>query len=479
MRYHAAAMTETKTTPSLESLRIDRGGHRFTPRKRSPWPRVAVLAVVVLAVVGWTQRDRLARMVGGGLGAIEVRTGVAVKTRPAASLELTSASGYVVPRREASLASRHAARLVDLLVDVGDRVEKDQVIARLEDDVWRNRRDLAAAEVREAESTVKAASDDVAVAQKRIERLERDIEEAAARVGETEAEIVEARRVVGVGRRLEQRGAGTTDAREKAVNELARLLKVKTSREAAVATMRGERDLAAGQREASAARRVVEQRKLETARVRLKEAEDDLADTIVRAPFAGVVTRKEADVGEVVVPALAGGGSNRGAVVHVVDFSSLEMEVDVFERDIGLVVSGRPARIFLDSRPNEPFPGRVRQVVPTADRSKATVQVKVSFDRLDEGVLPEMGGRVVFLREEPEGDERPFVTAPAGAVVTRDGARGVFTVAAGVVRFRTVEVGARRGDRIVIASGLKGGERVVIEPPPELADGTRVEIADV
>ena len=177
-----------------------------------------------------------------------------------------------------------------------------------------------------------------------------------------------------------------------------------------------------------------------------------------------------------VAPVNAAGSTTRGALVTLADFASLEMEVDVIERDIGKVAEGLPCRITLDSR-DAPYAGHVRQVVPTADRTRGTVQVKVAFDALDAHVLPEMSGRVEFLDEGAEdvvlGRDR--VLLDERALVRSGGAVRVLVVRDGAVESVAVELrGDTDGGRVEVASGLRGGEEVVLAPPPGLADGTAV-----
>ena len=213
----------------------------------------------------------------------------------------------------------------------------------------------------------------------------------------------------------------------------------------------------------------------------LRETRTRREDAFIRATFRGRVLRKEAEVGEVIAPATVGGGSTRGALLTLADFDTLEMEVDVFERDVSRVKEGAPARIVLDAYPESPFPGRVRQVVPTADRQKATVQVKVSFDRADPRVLPEMGGKAVFLAEGTKvSGEADRVVVPSAALREAAGRSGVWILereGTGTrVRFVPVKTGPRDGDGVVALSGLSGGERVVLDPPADLKDGELVTV---
>jgi RND family efflux transporter MFP subunit len=219
------------------------------------------------------------------------------------------------------------------------------------------------------------------------------------------------------------------------------------------------------------------------ARKRSAEAALQLAraneeNTIVRAPFTGTVLRKDAEVGEVVAPSV-GGGLTRGAVVTMADLSTLEVEVDVNEAYIARIASGRPARITLDAYPDTTFRGEVRQVVPTADRQRATVQVKVSILDHDPRILPEMGAKVDFLeperRESAGATPRASVRVPAAAVRSDGGATFVWLVRDGRLAKRPVTTGPESGGFLEIRSGLNGGEQVLTGGVDEPKDGMRVK----
>ena len=212
------------------------------------------------------------------------------------------------------------------------------------------------------------------------------------------------------------------------------------------------------------------------AQVRLAEA--NLENTRVRAPFTGTVLRKDAEVGEIVAPSSAGGGLTRTAIVTMADLSTLEVEVDVNEAYIAQIGGAQPARITLDAYPDTSFSGRVRQVVPTADRQKATVLVKVSILDRDPRILPEMGAKVVFDAQNAQAQAAPRrVFVPKAALVSAGGASSVWVIEDGAVRRRTVDVGPARGDRIEVRQGLSGGETLVLDPPAGLKDGSKVKLS--
>ena len=218
---------------------------------------------------------------------------------------------------------------------------------------------------------------------------------------------------------------------------------------------------------------------LNAAHAVVEQAEVDLENTRVRAPFDGTVLRKDAEVGEIVAPSSAGGGLTRTAIVTMADLATLEVEVDVNEAYIAQIQNGQAARITLDAYPDTSFNGRVRQVVPTADRQKATVQVKVSILDRDPRILPEMGAKVVFVR----GSDKLMAVAarrvevPAAALVREGTAARVWVVEDGRARSRTVDPGPEHDGKVEIRSGLSGGESVVLRPPAGLKDGARVRAA--
>lgn len=214
----------------------------------------------------------------------------------------------------------------------------------------------------------------------------------------------------------------------------------------------------------------------EAARADVQLAEVNLENTRVRAPFDGTVLRKDAEVGEFVAPASAGGGLTRTAIVTMADLATLEVEVDVNEAYISQVHNGQAARITLDAYPDTSFAGSARQVVPTADRDKATVLVKVSILDRDPRILPEMGAKVTFLNQGgPAVAAAPRrVSVPADAVVSNGDRSSVWIVHQGRAEQRDVEVGPANGNRVEIRRGLEGGESVMLDPPPGLRNGTRV-----
>ena len=222
--------------------------------------------------------------------------------------------------------------------------------------------------------------------------------------------------------------------------------------------------------------------RVDAAAAGLRVAQANLENTYVRAPFSGTVLRKEAEVGEVVAPSV-GGGLTRGAVVTMADLATLEVEVDVNEAYIARVHSGQQARITLDAYPDTAFRGAVRQIIPTADRQRATVQVKVSILDRDARILTEMGAKVEFLetpRAAAAGSaqpvERPRIIVPADAVRSENGRDVVWIVRDGRLQRRDVDAGPVSGNFREIRSGLSGGEQLLVGGIGTPKEGQRVKV---
>jgi RND family efflux transporter MFP subunit len=407
----------------LGKLKLDRDP---PPAVRRAFGRNLVLVVVALAVV-----VAIVLFARGG-SAPEVQTAVAAPLdagggQPAAGSVSVTANGYVVARTRASVSAKVPGRLQTLSVDEGSTVAKGDIIARLENADYQ-------AAVAEAEAGLSSAQALVIEAQAERDQMRREAERMRnlkatnpGLIAEQDVDAAESR-------------AAQTEARTR-------------SAEARVGA-------------ASAS---------------LRFARANLDNTYIRAPFAGTVLRKEAEVGEVVAPSV-GGGLTRGAVVTLADLRTLEVEVDVNEAYIARIRHEQPARITLDAYPDTAFRGTVRQVVPTADRQRATVQVKVAIQDRDPRILPEMGARVDFLEEPRETVAEPAAGAarfrlPAGAVREHEGRTVVWLVREGRLEAREVSAGPVSGGFREIRSGLSGGELVLTGGVEAPEPGMRVKAA--
>jgi RND family efflux transporter MFP subunit len=199
---------------------------------------------------------------------------------------------------------------------------------------------------------------------------------------------------------------------------------------------------------------------------------------IIRAPFSGVAISKDAQPGEMVSPVSAGGGFTRTGICTLVDMRSLEIEVDVNESYINRVLPAQPVTAVLDAYPDWQIPARVITPVPTADRQKATVLVRIAFTELDPRILPDMGVKVTFLRDASQAGEaaRPVALVPKSAVRSTNGTSHVFVLRQETVERRAIQTGGADGDRLEVIAGLSAGDRVVISPPDTLADGVPVVV---
>lgn len=463
----------------LQSLKIERPTPGARRPRRSPWPlRVVVLGG--LAGAGWLFGPAL-------LGAADrlrlptVRTFVVTAATPAASAAVrgTAANGYVVAARRAALSSDVPGRIVELAVREGSVVKKGDIVARLFADEFR-------AALQRAEADLDAAG--AAVARAKAARLASaaDLEQALA----------------------SQQNADAQDAVNAALLAFAEQERVRTAELARTeAGAQRDADRARSEAEAAAARRRASQASLaasastaEVARQRLAVATGDVAvaeaqlasaaasrdlakatldKTDVRAPFDGIVVLKDAEVGEVVSPNVQGGNNARGAVCTMVDFDSLEVQANVPETTLASVRLGAPADVFLDAYPDERYAGTVDRIWPTADRQKATIEVRVKLERRDERLRPEMGVRIVFrAADAPEPDSsaaKAAMLVPEEALVTIDGVIGAFVLERDTVRFSSVTAGERRNGRIAVQAGLSPNQRIVLAPPASLKSGDRVQ----
>jgi RND family efflux transporter MFP subunit len=336
------------------------------------------------------------------------------------------ATGYITARRQATVSTQITGTLTQVLIEEGDRVEKGQVIARLEDSSLRAGLNVAQA----------------------------NIQSAQAQVAHAQAQLAQA----------------TADSRRQDELAASGMVSKQAAEQARTAVATFAAQLDARRREADAAR------------AQLASAQVNYDYTYVRAPFAGIVTAKTAQVGEIVSPLSAGGGFTRTGVGTIVDMDSLEVGVDVNESFIGQVKADMPAEAVLDAYPDWKVPAHVIAIVPSADRGKATVKVRVALEQKDARMVPDMGVRVSFLGSKPAATPAQApkgVLVPPQAVVQRDGQSVVFVVADGKAVQRSVKPAPQDlGSMKLLPDAVKVGERVVVSPPPSLKDGSDVSIKE-
>jgi len=401
----------------LGQLRINRNDTPPPSRRRWLILGLALGFVVLLALIGWR--------LGGpsDLPVVETARAVALGGPGSSAVSVLDASGYVVARRMATVSAKIIGKVEEVLIEEGMHVSEGQVLARLEPiDV------------------------DAQLALSRSQ-----LESARSQLASIEAQLTEA---------------------EANVKRLQALV-------AQALVSRAQYDQAIAARDSLRAQLATAQRNVTVSRNALRITEINKDNTIVRAPFAGVVIAKAAQPGEIISPAAAGGGFTRTGICTIVDMDSLEVEVDVGEAYIGRVQPKMPVEAVLNAYPEWKIPAEVIAIIPTADRGKATVKVRIALHAKDARIVPDMGVKVGFL-EAPQTDSTPEaatgVRVPASAVVQRDGQEVVFVPGSdGKVTRRAVRTGRVLGGDREILDGLTSGEYVVLSPAPELADGDVVQ----
>jgi RND family efflux transporter MFP subunit len=352
---------------------------------------------------------------------IAVEVAAVTQRQAGAQASVLNATGYVTARRRATVSSKITGKVVEVNVEEGMAVRQGQVLARLDDE------------------TQRAA---VGLAEAQAEAARRNVNESEVRLAEAKITLARVSKLVGVGYST----AAEVDAARAAVDSL----------EARIS--------AAHEQVRVAERQIIVQR-------------TDLDSTIIRAPFDGVAISKDAQPGEMVSPVSAGGGFTRTGICTIVDMRSLEIEVDVNESYINRVKPDQTVTAVLDAYPDWQIPAHVITTIPSADRQKATVLVRIGFQQLDPRILPDMGVKVTFLRETEDSvtpAARPVTLVPKSAIKTDGNTSYVFVVVNDRVDRRAVTTAGTDGDRVEVVAGLNAGERVVVSPPAELSAGNRV-----
>ena len=355
-----------------------------------------------------------------------VRTALVTRSAGAADSGVLDASGYVTARLQATISSKVTGKIAQVLVEEGMVVQEGDVLARLDSATTERQVEVAKAQVESAHSS---------------------LAEVRVRLAEAEINLRRTRSLVAA----DAGSQSELDADQAAADAI-------------------EARLAVGERELTVAERLLALR------------HQELEDRIIRAPFPGVVVAKNAQPGEMISPVSAGGGFTRTGICTLVDMSSLEIEVDVNEAYINRVERGQKVRATLDAYPDWRIPATVITPVPTADRQKATVRVRIGFDALDPRILPDMGIKVTFLdttAPNVAGGAAPAAgpastLVPSAAIRDDAGQPVVFVYAGGSLERRAVSLGSRRSDHVEVVAGLRIGEQVVVEGPEGLADGDRV-----
>jgi RND family efflux transporter MFP subunit len=401
----------------LQQLRIDRSDPAPRVRGGGAWIAGALVALLVVGLAGggWWWLS------GAKAVEVDVATAAAPSAGNSGPLAVLQATGYVTARRQATVSAQITGTLTDVLIEEGERVEAGQVLAHLENTAQK-------AQLAQAEAGLKAAQ---------------------ARLAQAGAQLAQNRRDVARAEEL----AGRKLVSKQAV------------------------ELARTQVESQSAQVESQRREVDVARANVDGAQVQLDYTTVRAPFAGVVIAKAAQPGEIVSPLSAGGGFTRTGVGTIVDMDSLEVEVDVNESYINRVTAKQGTEAVLDAYPDWKIPGHVIAIIPTADRGKATVKVRVALDQKDARMVPDLGVRLSFL-DADMGMEGAIAPPPQGAlvptntIVQRDGKSVVFTLEGERARMRAVTPGQTYAD-LRLVEGIAIGARIVRDPSPELVDGAR------
>jgi RND family efflux transporter MFP subunit len=402
----------------LKELRIERHqreDHNSSGRGRWVWIIGAVLLLVVaLAAGGWWLFSHRA---------IPVQTATAVAAGSNAAGAVLQATGYVTARRQATVSAQITGTLTQVLIEEGDHVKKDQVLATLDDSAYKAALDTAAAQAKATYALVEQYRSQLA---QNLRDAARD--EALAKQGLVSRQVAEQARTLA---------------------------------------------------DSTRAQLISQQKQAVAADANTVQAKVNFDYCVVHAPFDGVITTKDAQVGEIISPFSAGGGFTRTGIGTIVDMDSLEVDVDVNEAYIGRVTPKMPAEAVLDAYPDWKISAHVIAIVPAADRGKATVKVRVALEQKDARIVPDMGVRVSFLENKPTAATQApkGVLVPAKAIVRRDGSDSVFIVAHGKARRQTVQPSSQDyGDMRLIPAAVNAGDDVVVSPPDALHDDSDVSV---
>jgi RND family efflux transporter MFP subunit len=401
----------------LASLKID-SQSRAGSRRGGVWLLLGLALIAVVAAVGWFWTQTLQ--------ATAVKTAevtVRAKGAGAAPGAVLNASGYVTARRRATVSSKVTGKVLEVFVEEGKAVRKGQVLARLDD------------------SQIRAA---LTIAEAQLAASQRGAAEDEARLKQAEL---------------------TLDRRSRLMTE-----KV---------VGKAEVDEAQSDVDSLKARIAVAHQQIQVAEAQVRARQTDLNDMVVRAPFDGIAISKDAQPGEMISPVSAGGGFTRTGICTIVDMASLEIEVDVSETYINRVHPAQKVEAVLDAYDDWRIPAHVITTIPSADRQKATVKVRIGFDKLDPRILPDMGVKVALLRDAEPGEAAstaPRMAVPKAAVKTVDGRTVVFVANGDRVERRAVTVGDDNAGQLDVLSGLRAGERVVLDAPSTMKDGDKVKV---
>jgi RND family efflux transporter MFP subunit len=469
----------------LQSLKIERGTNKppaATRTRRSPWLARGI-AAAVLAGAAWLFWPTLSGF-ADRLRLPVVRSHVVSEAAAAsaAAVRGTAANGYIVAARRAALSSDVPGRIVELSVREGSVVQKGDIVARLYADEYRASLQRAEADLLAASAAVQRAQASQEASRAEVAQREADTVTAKAQRDEAVAHRAWAQSELRRVEDLLQKGIGSDRDLVRARTDIDAATARVAASEAAVKATATATATARERQHVAAADLDVARAQADVAKAARDLAQATLDKTDVRAPFDGIVVLKDAEVGEVVSPNAQGGSTARGAICTMVDFDSLEVQANVPETTLPSVQLGAPADVFLDAFPDDRYEGIVDRIWPTADRQKATVEVRIRLLKKDDRLRPEMGVRVVFRAADAEAPanvaSKRTIVVPEQSLVQVGGKTGAFVIERDVVHFAAVDAGERRGGRVAIDAGLSPGQRIVLDPPPSLQDGGRVRLVD-
>ena len=398
----------------LSQLRINREQQTDGESNTRLWVGLAIVAAIIIAVVSLVKDAT----------PIKVQVEMARMAVPDSSTAtVLDATGYVVARRTATVSSKVTGKVAEIYIEEGQQVEKDQVVALLDDSNTRKSLELSKAELHLAKT----------------------------QVAETQARLTEAKLTLERNTEMARRQLISASTLDKARADFESLRAQLSSREA---------DITVSQK-------------------RLALQQQNLDDLTLRAPFTGVVISKDSQPGEMISPISAGGGFTRTGICTIVDMASLEIEVDVNESYIQRVRNEQFVQAVLEAYPEWKIPAKVIAIIPSADRQKATVKVRIGFQASDARILPDMGVKVAFMNTEPVEEEKPKaplgVRVPITAVHSDGEDKFLYVVKDGIAELRKITLAASYGNDVYVATGLRAGEDFVVIIPPALKDGAKVE----
>ena len=431
--------------PDLSALRINRDDDHESGGRRGL--RVVLLGTLLIVIAGG---GLVGYRMWGSATMPEVEVARAAVESSSMGVEILTATGYVVADRKAAVSPKISGRLEYLGVETGSRVHAGQIIARLEHHDY--------------DAQLEDARGNLANLQAAAAQAEAELAQARATLAQAQANQRKSSLDLARQTRLFADGVTSKSDLDNATAQANVDEQQVKAMDASIRAAQSKIDSMAAQ--------------VRSSRARIQWGEAQIEYSNIRSPFEGLVISKDAEVGETVAPGIFGGGNTRGSVVTIVDPNTLEVEADINESSIGKITPGLQAEITLDALGNVKLPGETRKIIPTADRQKATVKVKVRFLDIDPRILPDMSAKVTFLQkaESTVKDQPSRVTVPKSAVSQRDGKSVVLVLINGRAQQQTITVGSDLGDRVEVKQGLAGGETVVVRGGENLPDGSRVKV---